>query len=186
MALINNLYVFCETEEVTQGMEVSTHPVESGIPLTDHAKRSAITLSLSGYIVGTTWESTRTEIERLKKSASIVRYVGRNVLSSMLITNFKTNSDNGLRDGEKFTMELTEIRVAASPYTATTGDTGMQQVKENSQKPRTHTVKRGDCLWKIAKAYYGSGALYPKIVEMNRDLIKNPNLIIDGWVLKIP
>ena len=38
MALINGLYVFCETEEVNQSVEVSSHPVESGIPLSDHAK----------------------------------------------------------------------------------------------------------------------------------------------------
>lgn len=53
-------------------------------------------------------------------------------------------------------------------------------------KPRTYTVKRGDCLWNIAIKYYGSGAKYPKIFNANRHLIKNPSLIYPGWTLTIP
>lgn len=51
---------------------------------------------------------------------------------------------------------------------------------------RTYTVKKGDCLWNIAKKYYGKGSLYTKIYDANRDKIKNPNLIYPGQVLKIP
>ena len=51
---------------------------------------------------------------------------------------------------------------------------------------RTYTVKRGDCLWKIAKQFYGSGAQYTKIYNANRDKIKNPNLIYPNQVLTIP
>lgn len=51
---------------------------------------------------------------------------------------------------------------------------------------KTYTVKSGDCLWNIAKKYYGSGAQYTKIVNANKSKIKNPNLIYPGWVLVIP
>ena len=51
---------------------------------------------------------------------------------------------------------------------------------------RTYTVKRGDCLWNIAKKYYGKGNQYTKIYNANRDKIKNPNLIYPGQVLTIP
>lgn len=53
-------------------------------------------------------------------------------------------------------------------------------------KATTYTVKRGDCLWKIAAKYYGNGAKYTRIYEANRDKIKNPNLIYTGQVLTIP
>lgn len=51
---------------------------------------------------------------------------------------------------------------------------------------RTYTVKRGDCLWNIAKKYYGNGSKYTTIYNANRDKIKNPNLIYPGQVLTIP
>ena len=50
----------------------------------------------------------------------------------------------------------------------------------------TYIVKKGDCLWNIAKKYYNKGASYTKIFNANRDQIKNPNLIYPGQVLTIP
>lgn len=49
-----------------------------------------------------------------------------------------------------------------------------------------YTVKSGDSLSKIAKAYYGNAMKYPEIFEANREVIKDPNLIYPGQVLRIP
>ena len=58
---------------------------------------------------------------------------------------------------------------------------------DNSVQPKTYTVKSGDCLWNIAKKYYGSGSSYTKIYEANKGTIGgNPNLIYPGQVLTIP
>lgn len=54
------------------------------------------------------------------------------------------------------------------------------------QQNKTYTVVRGDCLWNIAKKFYGNGSQYTKIYNANRDKIKNPNLIYPGQVLTIP
>jgi len=53
-------------------------------------------------------------------------------------------------------------------------------------QPQTYTVQKGDCLWKIAKQFYGNGSEYPKIFNANGDQISNPNLIYPGQVLTIP
>lgn len=53
-------------------------------------------------------------------------------------------------------------------------------------KATTYTVKKGDCLWAIAKKYLGNGAKYNLIYNANKDKIKNPNLIYVGQVLTIP
>lgn len=49
-----------------------------------------------------------------------------------------------------------------------------------------HTVVRGDSLSKIAKAYLGSANRYPEIFEANKPMLKDPNLIYPGQVLRIP
>jgi len=50
-----------------------------------------------------------------------------------------------------------------------------------------HKVGPGDSLSSISKKYYGSAYHYPLIYEANKDVIgDDPNLIIDGTVLKIP
>lgn len=53
-------------------------------------------------------------------------------------------------------------------------------------KAATYTVKSGDCLWNIAKKQLGNGADYTKIYNLNKDKIKNPNLIYPGQVLTLP
>lgn len=50
-----------------------------------------------------------------------------------------------------------------------------------------YTVVKGDCLWNIAKKFYGSGSKYTVIYNANREVVGgNPNLIYPGLVLTIP
>ena len=49
-----------------------------------------------------------------------------------------------------------------------------------------HTVKSGDSLSKIAKTYYGNAMRYNEIFEANKPMLKDPNLIYPGQVLRIP
>lgn len=51
---------------------------------------------------------------------------------------------------------------------------------------QNYTVRSGDCLWNIAKRFFGNGSQYTKIYNANRDKIKNPNLIYPNQVLWIP
>ena len=51
---------------------------------------------------------------------------------------------------------------------------------------RFHMVARGDTLSKIAKEHYGDMMKYPVIFEANKPMLKDPELIYPGQVLRIP
>ncbi len=49
-----------------------------------------------------------------------------------------------------------------------------------------YTVKSGDNLSKISKEFYGDPNQYNKIFEANKPMLKDPNEIFPGQVLRIP
>jgi hypothetical protein len=51
---------------------------------------------------------------------------------------------------------------------------------------KKYTVKSGDTLSKIAKELLGDADRWREILEANKDLIKNPNVIQPGLELDIP
>jgi nucleoid-associated protein YgaU len=51
---------------------------------------------------------------------------------------------------------------------------------------RTYTVEKGDTLSGIAKKMYGNANKYPQIFEANKPMLKDPDKIYPGQVLRIP
>jgi hypothetical protein len=50
----------------------------------------------------------------------------------------------------------------------------------------THTVKRGDTLWDIAKYYLQDPFSWPTVFHANTGVVKNPHWIYPGQILSIP
>jgi nucleoid-associated protein YgaU len=115
-----------------------------------------------------------------------------NLLSS--IEQFSPSQHFGETNEYYYTLELKEFRepvikrVQIVQTVSTPKAQASKQPVRAADPPKTkmYTVKSGDCLWNIAKKFYGSGAQYTKIVNANKSKIKNPNLIYPGWVLVIP
>jgi nucleoid-associated protein YgaU len=63
---------------------------------------------------------------------------------------------------------------------------GSSTAPSSAPATTTYTVVAGDSLSKIAKAHYGDANQWRRIWDANKDLIKNPDLIYPGQVLKIP
>ena len=92
-----------------------------------------------------------------------------------------------LKQYRDYNTKTVEVKIADSKPKAT-----LQQARaaQNSPAPlsaQTYTVVSGDCLWNIAKKFYGDGSMYAAIYNANIDVIGgNPNLIYPGQVLTIP
>lgn len=101
----------------------------------------------------------------------------------------------GSHEGDKdvyYTLELSEYRFLNVPAVkvesqAKSQTSGLNTRPNTQETPKTATGVSGDCLWNLAKKYYGDGAQYKKIYEANKAVIgSNPNLIKPGQKLVIP
>ena len=69
---------------------------------------------------------------------------------------------------------------------------GVEQVDEDlkiavsEKESKFYTVKSGYSLSKIAKEFYGNAMKYMVIFEANKPMLKDPNKIYPGQVLRIP
>ncbi|WP_031426995.1 peptidoglycan-binding protein LysM [Flavimarina sp. Hel_I_48] len=59
-------------------------------------------------------------------------------------------------------------------------------VDQTEPESQFYTVKSGDSLSKIAKAHYDNAMKYPVIFEANKPMLKDPDKIYPGQVLRIP
>ena len=82
------------------------------------------------------------------------------------------------------TVQITPSPAPSQPATATV----QKPPRETTSAPKAanYTVKSGDCLWNIAKKQLGDGSRWKEIYELNKDKIKNPNLIYSGQSLTMP
>ena len=77
--------------------------------------------------------------------------------------------------GEK-SAEFANVRSHSDTVPGGSGGTGQQ----------TYTVQAGDTLSHIAQRHYGKASRWHAIFEANRDLLKDPDHIYPGQVLKLP
>jgi len=77
----------------------------------------------------------------------------------------------------------TQSTSASSTTTTQKAVVEQKRPTTGKEKPKTHTVVKGDTLWAIAKKYLGDGSKYTELAKLNN--ISNPNVIKIGQVIKL-
>lgn len=141
--------------------------------------------------------------ELLKSSRQPFQFIVNRTLPNgkvLFDTNMKVSLEDytvkeSVKDGFDLnvSIKLKQYRDYGTKTLKTEKKTNKGIVKKNRPKGEnepsggtTYTVKKGDCLWNIAKKFYGNGSKYTIIAEANKGKIKKPNLIYPGQVLIIP
>lgn len=135
------------------------------------------------------------KINKWKASTTPIHFICTAVGVDIYCTleDFQYEEDGGDVGTYQYSMTLKEyreitvrqVKVNVSTAKATVNNTTTRV--DNTSSSKTYTVVKGDCLWNIAKKFYGSGSKYTVIYNANKSVIgSNPNLIYPGQVLTIP
>lgn len=205
MAVLNGMYIHVTDESMQKDVDTTSHPVESGIDITDTVRVKPFTLTLSGKIVdyGTMKASqVLSKIKSLQASGSLITYRGRNVCDSMQIQSFESSHPNTNSGGADFSMELRQVRIAKSAYVPKVVAKKQQEktVKKNPD-PVVTLVVGATVVFSGGSVYVSSDAKKPaarrgrstcKIMRINKaswathpyNLHSTDGGLVSGWVDK--
>ncbi len=101
--------------------------------------------------------------------------------------NVKVEGDKVILEGEAASQEVLEkvVLAAGNSQGIASVETAVA-VSDPAPEAVFHTVEKGDTLSAIAKKVYGDANRYPEIFEANKPMLKSPDLIYPGQVLRIP
>lgn len=121
----------------------------------------------------------------LKASALLAHVQGLGIPFNSLTV--KVNGDTVTVSGETDSQEDAEkIALAVGNVEGVVAVDNQIVVATPAPEARYYTVVKGDSLSKIAKEMYGNAMKYPVIFEANKPMLKDPDLIYPGQVLRIP
>ena len=146
-----------ESENPKDSVTVTDKPVESGQDVSDHIKQSPSIINIRGQMTEDAADKLQV-LKKYQKEGTLLKYVGRNVYSNMVIEEIDREHGTRNRLGFQFNIKLKQVRIAtakeveinmASPKNATkvkpVTNKGKQQPKqkrlaENQTKVMNHTM----------------------------------------------
>lgn len=165
--------------------------VEKGSEQYSSIAQSNIITSLTTVVCGLEKGSDISRADLVKDAEGYLEKIG---MTSVEIKTLKSKLSSIEVTEEPAAEEpVIEIPVVIVPVTESTIEIPVvivpvtePEVEETASKTTYYIVVSGDCLWNIAKTHLGSGTRYIEIFNLNKDIMKNPDLISVGQKLVLP
>jgi nucleoid-associated protein YgaU len=127
--------------------------------------------------------ATLEKMKRNKALQNLVAKLGLEVENLKVEVEGDTATVSGLVDDQA---EREKVVLAVGNVVGIARVDDRLEAKKKEPEAQMHTVVSGDTLSKIAKKYYGDAGKYPVIFEANKPMLKDPDKIYPGQVLRIP
>lgn len=186
MAMINGMYVFVENEDLGAGVEITSHPVEKGLNMSDSVIGQAKTLSIQGIFAGDTAYEDKERLLDYMYKGTLIEYVGAIRFNSALIKSIKIVASADIKEGYTFSADIVEVRIAGNSTTNSQNNTiqnvpkapvgaPLQQVQQvSTSKEVYYTVKAGDTAYNLGENVFKSqGSSCAFITSNNANAVKN-------------
>lgn len=156
MARLGNVNLSIETEGDNSSIDVTSHPVEKGSPLSDHISQKPDEFSLSGFIIGPNYVKDKEYLKNEMKKGTVFTYIGRNIAKQVIILSIDGNMDASIANGSAINIKLQTVRFASSPWmkVGVVRTPGLKKpIAKSPQKAVYHVTKKGDTYWGLWKKY---------------------------------
>lgn len=102
-----------ESENPKDSVTVTDKPVESGQDVSDHIKQSPSIINIRGQMTEDAADKLQV-LKKYQKEGTLLKYVGRNVYSNMVIE--EIDREHGIRNrlGFQFNIKLKQVRIATA------------------------------------------------------------------------
>lgn len=120
MAKLGDVSFNVISESRTYPNEVTSHPVEKGVDITDHVKVLNTGFDIRGR-VGDAEDPAKVHslINAMRRNREITTYVGRGILKNCIVKEFRSDVGVDSRKGFSFSLQLVEIKIS-KPSTVST------------------------------------------------------------------
>lgn len=163
-SFINGYALVVEDESVDLDVDIPAHPVEKGVPISDHVERQPKKLSIKAKLIRPTTSHLEAVVEEFYKweiQGKLINYEGRRIYKNMLMSGLKIVAKGDFMNGYTISFTLTEAEISQSSYVApqiakqtkAVTTSGQVQTKNKKSSPAYHTVKKGDTYWSLSKKY---------------------------------
>ena len=133
------------SESPKDSATVTDKPVESGQDISDHVKQNSSSINIRGQMTEDAADKLQI-LKRYQKDGELLKYVGRNIYSNMVIEEIDREHGVDNRNGFQFNIKLKQVRIATAKEVeikVANPNTGKQDKKTVTKvKPKTNKGKQ--------------------------------------------